>query len=93
MQNDMRDRLIELIREAHTKWCNSTHDFEHTCADHLIENDVVPVVRCKDCKHMHCYTDYATRKKSYNCLMYGPLNFVDGDHYCAYGERKDDNAK
>ena len=41
MQNDMRDRLIELIREAHTKWCNSTHDFEHTCADHLIANDVI----------------------------------------------------
>lgn len=41
MQNDMRDRLIRLIKEAHTKWCYSMHDFEHTCADHLIANGVV----------------------------------------------------
>ena len=41
MMNEMRDRLVELIKEAHTKWCYSTKDFESVCADHLIENGVV----------------------------------------------------
>lgn len=62
------------------------------CEDFINANDVVPVVRCKNCKHMHCYIDYYTKEKSYNCLKYDALNFVDGDHYCAYGERNDDDG-
>lgn len=80
MQNDMRDRLIELIREAHTKWCNSTHDFEHTCADHLIENDVVLVVRCKDCTEWN--------KDECECSHW--YGFREND-FCSYGERKEEN--
>ena len=80
MQNDMRDRLIELIREAHTKWCNSTHDFEHTCADHLIANDVVPVVRCKDCTEWN--------KDECECSHW--YGFREND-FCSYGERKEEN--
>lgn len=40
--------------------------------------DVVPVVRCKDCKHWHtteCALDYA---------MFEPTD----DSFCSYGERK-----
>ena len=75
MQNDMRDRLVDLIKEAHTKWSYSIGDFESVCADHLIENGVVSVVRCKDCKHWNngdCYRIELTRP----------------DDYCSYGEQK-----
>ena len=45
-------------------------------ADMLIENDFLPVVRCKDCKHR--YSD-------------SWCEYVDDDDnfYCAKGERKD----
>lgn len=45
-------------------------------ADLLIENDFLPVVRCKDCKHR--YSD-------------SWCEYVDNDDnfYCARGERKD----
>lgn len=46
MANKMRDSLVELIKEAHTKWSYSIGDFESVCADHLIENGVI-VPPCK----------------------------------------------
>lgn len=49
-------------------------------ADMLIENDFLPVVRCKDCKHR--YSD-------------SWCEYVDDDDnfYCARGERKDGGEK
>ena len=51
-------------------------------ADHLIANDVVPVVHCRDCKqyngHRYCY--------------YSELAVLDDD-FCSYGERKDNDSK
>ena len=49
-------------------------------ADLLIENDFLPVVRCKDCKHR--YSD-------------SWCEYVDDDDnfYCARGERKDGGEK
>lgn len=82
MQNDMRDRLIDLIRQSHCVdvWDYLNDDFIQpnpieTLADHLIANGVVPMVRCKDCKHWNngdCYRIELTRP----------------DDYCSYGERK-----
>lgn len=51
--------------------------------------DVVPVVRCKDCKHC--------RKDTYFdcCDKYSrPFDklYVEKDHFCSYGERKADNG-
>ena len=85
MQTDMKDRLIELINQDN---CPSPYICDEKCkyshlgqcssdrlADHLIANDVVPVVRCKDCKNWNdgdCYRIELTRP----------------DDYCSYGERK-----
>lgn len=41
MANETRDRLVELIQEAHYKWTYSMDNFENVCADHLIENGVI----------------------------------------------------
>lgn len=73
MGNEMRDRLVELLQEYTDK--NNGGGSNHGRADHLIANDVVPVVRCKDCKNWNdgdCYRIELTRP----------------DDYCSYGERK-----
>lgn len=85
MKIDIRDRLIDLINQDN---CPSPYICDEKCkyshlerctgdrlADYLIANDVVPVVRCKDCKHWNngdCYRIELTRP----------------DDYCSYGERK-----
>lgn len=50
--------------------------------------DVVPVVRCKDCKHKETLTDSMNKKISTVCLLGEALHFVEDNHYCSYGERR-----
>ena len=92
MQNDMRDRLIKIItsKPELLKNLNISLVKLFSFADHLIANDVVPVVRCKDCKHCRkdTYFDYCDKYSRPFDKMY-----VEKDHYCSYGERKDDNGK
>lgn len=55
--------------------------------------DVVPVVRCKDCKHYRnyqnglCYlhTEPKTNARGYS----GDAVCVEPDDFCSYGEKKD----
>ena len=53
-------------------------------ADHLFANDVVPVVRCKDCKH---------RKEEFcfheNWWKDDGFTAVCENDFCSYGERKE----
>ena len=78
----MREKLIELLRAVQYQG-NAIHGYHDKyiqnseLADHLIANDVVPVVRCKDCKH------YKTIQCSCSCTV------VSSEWYCADGERKD----
>ena len=53
--------------------------------------DVVPVVRCKDCKHLgDCHMTVAKRMK---IDSKGNIAFETNlNHYCSFGERKDDNG-
>ena len=52
VQNDMRNRLVKLIEDSLP---NDNHIYFikdiKTMADHLIANDIVPVVRCENCKY------------------------------------------
>lgn len=48
--------------------------------------DAVPVVRCKDCKHGHCYNELAP---SWECLRYLGSQQVNENDYCSYGVRKE----
>ena len=47
--------------------------------------DVVKVVRCKDCKH-YLYDDF---DGAYVCMQLS--KYVKPDFWCAHGERKDDD--
>ena len=52
-------------------------------------SDVVPVVRCKDCK---CWTEWANGTGS--CSRFA-LDWIgtDADDFCSMGERKDDESE
>lgn len=75
----MREKLVELIREIVIPfWAGEI-------ADHLISNDVVPVVRCKDCKY---WQDNNGGYPHDECC-WGKGETPDPDDFCSYGERKD----
>ena len=94
----MREKLIELVSDAELPMKNDGktigwfalgfHEALYM-ADHLIANDVVPVVRCKDCKH------YKPQSKSAHWNSTTPYCCrcttvkVSPDDFCSYGERKD----
>lgn len=42
------------------------------------------VIRCKDCKQ------FRKKGEGYGCCLEGYGN-VDGNHYCSYGERRDES--
>ena len=54
------------------------------------KEDLVSVVRCKDCKHQRFYIN---DKESFHCDKSGVVNMHiddgDGDFFCKYGERKE----
>ena len=53
--------------------------------------DVVPVVRCKDCKHVRKWRSEESAKKFgqvYECAL-GVLACPDPNDFCSYGERKE----
>ena len=53
------------------------------CKDFINENDVVPVVRCKDCKYLEDRL-YCRRRKEHPYI-------VTNTDFCSYGERSADN--
>lgn len=76
----MREKLIELIRKIVIPF------WAEQIADHLIANDVVPVVRCKDCTWGKTWKN-AFGSEGFKCdLMCVDLS---PEAFCSYGERKD----
>ena len=75
----MREKLIELLQCSPTDIMGN-HGIG-ALADHLIANDVVPVVRCKDC----------TQYNGHRYCRYTELIVLDND-FCSYGERKDNET-
>ena len=63
--------------------------------DHYLRKateDSVEVVRCKDCKHA---VDYPFMADSQKLVCTKSVNWraVEPDHFCSYGERKDNERK
>ena len=87
-----RERLLEILNKP---------IFPHemvgpleAVADYLLDNDVVPVVRCKDCKHYEKpdESDYLgiCRSGRLAVSIFGEI-YPEPDYYCPYGERKDND--
>ena len=60
--------------------------FAHKALDGIQSADVVPVVRCKDCK---CWTEWSNGTGSCSRFALDWLG-TDADDFCSMGERKDD---
>lgn len=58
--------------------------------------DVVPVVRCKDCKHVYCRIYHGWQEPIYTCThLRSRWNTdndleVNPDGFCSYGERREE---
>ena len=103
----MREKLIELFKQEHER-CQNTpcdeciYDNAADCGvdalvDYLIANDVVQVVRCKDCEHWHEETEWCDKHSHFvdrlGDFCYpeesGDWKMFDADYFCKDGERKD----
>ena len=73
--NTMRDNLIKILQDMGRVAFNINEK-----ADYLLQHDVVPVVRCKDCKHL-IFSDFYGE-----CSKY--VKVVLPNDYCSYGERR-----
>ena len=69
--------VVKYMRRTVTPWHTSKE-----IADMLIANDVVPVVRCKDCKK---WTPWPDRKQGF-CPC--SEHTTKAKHFCSYGEKK-----
>ena len=90
----MREKLMKLIASKHELLINLNTSIPNLfrLAEHLIANDVVPVVRCKDCKHWdiqeNCDPSFMYFCNADALYAWGrPAR--NADDFCSYGERKD----
>lgn len=84
-----REKLLEILSAPIYKLEGA--DPAEAVADFLIDNDVLPVVRCKDCKHfnfehMECENEAVSTDHEGGASY--SLNFYLDD-FCSYGERKE----
>ena len=86
MANEMRDRLVELLNVA-VGDSNITDNEVKIVADYLLTNDVVPVVRCKDCKWLYKPSLLCTHKRN---RVFNTGIKRDFNCYCNYGEKEDE---
>ena len=54
--------------------------------------DAVPVVRCKDCKHSDKIRKWNGVEYLGCCRNYCDIHEVYSNHFCSYGERRNNNA-
>ena len=77
-----RDRLIDILSVPIHPRIGA--DYTEVVADYLLDNDVFPIVRCKDCKR---------GKPDTICDDYTACEYLEtvmpNSGFCSYGERKD----
>jgi hypothetical protein len=90
-EEQMRDRIADLI-DSYFGVDSAYYDVDkYELAYHLIENGVVPVVRCKDCRFKTLTEDGEYNPEDIVCEMQMSDGFKEND-YCSYGKRSDCDA-
>lgn len=78
-----REKLIEILScKVHPR---EGIDPAVVVANYLMDNDIVSVVRCRDCKYVK---NAKITKKGYRICPASRMEIVDYD-FCSYGERED----
>lgn len=76
---DIKETLIDLL----TGYSLDTYEDVQYVADELIAKGVLPVVRCKDCKHLERY------QKANWCEVFDDgYHHPDDNDFCSYGVRR-----
>ena len=83
----MRNRLLKILREP--IFPHELVDPHEAVADYLLDSDVVPVVRCKDCVCGKHPGSTMLVGKLVRCALYDPMPMMRCNDFCSYGERKD----
>lgn len=93
-----REKLIEILS---TKICprEGVSPVE-VVADFLLDNDVIPIVRCKNCKYSRklndqedeIYMDFCRVCEHRDASQDGYMVVVP-NHYCSYRERNDSDEQ
>lgn len=84
-----RERLIEILsRKVHPR---EGIDPAVVVADYLLDNDIVPVVRCRDCKHHRTLLkrDLCTKNAFIISGIEAGLKITGENDYCSDGEREE----
>ena len=77
----MRGNLIKILQDmGRVAFTNEEK------ADYLMQHDLVPVVKCKDCKFAEPYMS-ASGEEMTACGI-SDLSGLEPDDYCSYGERR-----
>ena len=79
----VREKLVELLTEFYGSDPMYYDVDALAIAEHLIGNDVTPVVRCKDCKWLY------DEMNDYCCRSHRGLVRICENSFCSYGEQKD----
>lgn len=86
-----RDRLIDILSiPIHPR---IGADYTEVVADYLLDNDVLPVVRCKDCKHKGWIQEPCHGKSVDFCNVFDSTINNPEKCFCYYGERRSDDGK
>ena len=80
MENDTRTKLCYLIESTP----DTPVEAAIFIADHLIVNDVMPVVRCENC----CFTQESPYTLCVWCNKHHKT--MKATDFCSYGERRND---
>lgn len=80
-----REKLIEILKVP--IYPHEQADPAEVVADYLLDNDVVPVVRCKDCKWGT--TPYGDEHDGWTeCANLCGRPLMPDGGFCSYGERR-----
>ena len=78
-----REKLIQILRVP--IFPHELADPTEVVADYLLDNDVVPVVRCKECKYgMKSLLQSPSEERTHLCHKL--YEYRRADHFCSYGE-------
>ena len=80
-------KLIEIYKQLETAGLMVTAG-KRSAAELLVSHDVIPVVRCKNCKHLKLQDENDARG---DCDIHDTWFTRTPESYCCYGERKEES--
>ena len=86
------DEMMEDIKSKHPELRHNI-ELAEAVADFAFENDMVEVVRCKDCNSSYFYNGSFRCQKFFEHGRGWPGRLVDDDNYCCWGRRREDKVE